>query len=54
MADTRFLICRTVYSWAVPVATPAALYRMKRSTVRAKDRQDAVALRERFHLEDEP
>jgi predicted nucleotidyltransferase len=37
----------------VPVATPAALYRMKKDTVRAKDRQDATALRERFQLEDD-
>jgi Nucleotidyl transferase AbiEii toxin, Type IV TA system len=37
----------------VSVATPAALYRLKRDTVRAKDRQDALALRERFQLKDE-
>jgi hypothetical protein len=36
----------------VSVATPEALYRMKRDTVRAKDRQDAAALRERFKLTD--
>jgi hypothetical protein len=35
------------------VAAPAALYHMKKDTVRAKDRQDAAALRERFQLEDE-
>ena len=34
-------------------ATPAALYRLKRGTVRAIDRQDAAALRERFNLKDE-
>ena len=40
----------------VRVATPRALYRLKRGTVRAKDREDAAALRERFDLEadDEP
>lgn len=40
----------------VRVATPLALYRLKHATVRAKDRQDAAALRERFQLEadDEP
>jgi hypothetical protein len=38
---------------AVTVATPAALYRMKKGTVRAKDRQDAAVLRERFQLADE-
>jgi hypothetical protein len=37
----------------VSVATPAALYRMKKGTVRAKDRQDAAALRERFNLAEE-
>ncbi len=37
----------------VSVATPAALYRLKKGTVRAKDHQDAAALRERFHLKDE-
>jgi hypothetical protein len=37
----------------VPVAAPAALYRLKRDTVRAVDRQDAAALRERFNLKDE-
>jgi hypothetical protein len=37
---------------AVPVATPAALYRMKKDTVRAKDHQDAAVLRERFRIED--
>jgi hypothetical protein len=37
----------------VPVATPAALYRLKKDTVRAVDRQDAAALRERFDLKDE-
>ncbi len=37
----------------VHVATPAALYRMKKGTVRAKDHQDAAALRQRFALTDE-
>jgi hypothetical protein len=37
----------------VSVATPAALYRMKKGTVRPKDHQDAAALRERFNLTDE-
>lgn len=37
----------------VHVATPAALYRMKRDTVRPIDRADAAALRERFGLDDE-
>ncbi len=37
----------------VRVATPRALYRLKKDTVRAIDRQDAAALRERFRLNDE-
>jgi len=37
----------------VTVATPSALYRMKKDTVRPKDHQDAAALRERFSLKDE-
>jgi hypothetical protein len=36
----------------VRVATPAALHRLKRGTVRAIDRQDAAALRQRFDLAD--
>ena len=37
----------------VVVATPAALYRMKKGTVRPVDHQDAAALRARFGLEDD-
>ena len=37
----------------VRVATPAALYRMKKGTVRLQDQADAAALRERFNLKDE-
>jgi len=37
----------------IPVATPAALYRLKKGTVRPIDRQDAAMLRERFNLTDE-
>jgi hypothetical protein len=36
----------------VRVATPAALYRMKKNTVRPLDRRDAAALAERFDLEE--
>jgi hypothetical protein len=36
----------------VRVATPAMLYRMKKDTVRPRDRWDAEALRERFKLEE--
>jgi hypothetical protein len=37
----------------VQVATPAALYRLKKATVRPLDRQDAEALRRRFLLEED-
>jgi hypothetical protein len=37
----------------VSVATPEALYRLKKDTTRALDRQDAEALRRRFDLEEE-
>jgi predicted nucleotidyltransferase len=36
----------------VPVATPATLVRMKRDTVRGKDRNDAAALRRKFRLDE--
>ena len=38
---------------SVRVATPAALYRMKKGTLRLQDQADAAALRERFNLRDE-
>jgi hypothetical protein len=38
---------------AVSVATPEALYRMKRDTLRLKDKADAELLKERFNLKDE-
>ena len=37
----------------VLVATPRALYRLKKGTVRPLDHADAAALRRRFGLEDE-
>lgn len=37
----------------VSVVTPAALYRMKKDTVRARDRADADRLRERYRFEEE-
>ena len=37
----------------VRVATPAALYHLKKGTVRFQDQADAFALRERFDLKDE-
>jgi hypothetical protein len=36
----------------IRVATPAALYRMKKGTIRAQDQVDAAALRERFKLKE--
>jgi len=38
----------------VRVATPAALYKLKKGTVRPLDHQDAAALRQRFNLREEP
>jgi hypothetical protein len=37
----------------VQVATPEALYRLKRGTVRPLDRQDAAILREQFKLDED-
>lgn len=37
----------------VSVASPRTLYRMKKDTVRLRDRADAALLQERFGLEDE-
>ncbi len=37
----------------VSVATPRALYRLKKGTVRPQDHADAAMLRERFDLKDE-
>jgi hypothetical protein len=44
---------REVEGIRVRVATPAALYRLKKGTVRPLDRQDAEALRRRFDLQEE-
>lgn len=38
---------------AVSVATPRALYQLKKGTVRPKDHEDAAALRQRFGIQDE-
>ncbi|MNC95331.1 hypothetical protein D3C83_124240 [compost metagenome] len=37
----------------VRVATPRALYELKKDTIRPLDRRDAAALAERFGLKDE-
>jgi hypothetical protein len=44
---------KEVEGTSVRVATPSALYRLKKGTVRLQDRADAAALRERFNLKDE-
>jgi len=44
---------REVEGIRVRVATPGALYRLKKGTVRPLDRRDAEALRQRFDLKDE-
>jgi acylphosphatase len=51
--DTVEAEVKEVEGIRVRVATPAALYRLKRGTVRPLDRADARALRERFGLADE-
>jgi hypothetical protein len=37
----------------VTVVTPRTLYRMKKGTIRLRDRADAELLRERFKLEED-
>ena len=44
---------KEVQGTRVRVATPLALYRMKKGTIREKDHADAAALKERFDLKDE-
>jgi hypothetical protein len=44
---------KEIQNTKVRVATPLALYRLKKDTVREQDRLDAAALRERFNLKDE-
>ena len=51
--DTVETETKEVEGTRVRVATPAALYRLKKGTVRPLDHQDAAALRERFGLKDE-
>ena len=51
--DTTESEIKDVEGIRVRVATPAALYRLKRGTVRPLDRTDAAALRARFGLRDE-
>jgi hypothetical protein len=51
--DTVDAEVKEVQGTRVRVATPLALYRMKKGTVREKDHVDAAALKERFNLQDE-
>lgn len=51
--DTVAAETKQVEGISVRVATPAALYRLKKGTVRALDRQDAEALRRQFGLEED-
>lgn len=44
---------KEVQGTKVRVATPLALYRLKKGTIRTQDHVDAAALRERFNLKDE-
>lgn len=48
--DTIAAETKEVEGIRVRVATPAALYELKKDTVRPLDRRDAAALRERFGL----
>lgn len=47
------IFIRATAGTSVKVATPLALYRLKKGTVRVQDHLDAAALRERFNLKDE-
>lgn len=51
--DTVEAETKEVEGTRVNVATPLALYRLKKDTVRSKGHQDAAALRERFNLMEE-
>lgn len=51
--DTVEAETKVVDGVPVRVATPAALYRLKKDTVRPLDRQDAEALRRQFDLEED-
>ena len=44
---------KTIEGVLVRVATPRALYSLKRDTVRPLDRQDAEALRQQFELDED-
>jgi hypothetical protein len=51
--ETVEFVVKKVHDVEVRVATPEALYRLKKGTVRPKDAIDAAALREKFRLRDD-
>lgn len=53
--DEAVLVCRVerVGDLTVSVASPTTLYRMKKDTVRLKDKADAELLRQQFKLDEE-
>lgn len=51
--DTVEMEIKRVDEVAIRVASPRALYRLKKDTVRPLDHQDAAMLRQAFDLEDE-
>ena len=51
--DTIEAVVKEFEGVRISVASPKALYRLKKSTVRPLDRRDAEALRQRFHLAEE-
>ena len=50
--ETIDAVTKEIQGTTVRVATPLALYRLKKGTVREQDHLDAAALRERFNLKD--
>ncbi len=51
--ETIAVELKDVQGTKVSVATPLALYRLKKGTVRVQDHADAAVLKERFDLKDE-
>lgn len=51
--ETVETVIREIEGISVRLATPGALYRLKKDTVRPLDRQDAEALKRQFDLEDD-
>ena len=49
--DTVEAETKEIQGTRVRVATPLALYRLKKGTIRPQDQLDAAALQERFNLE---